>query len=78
MAFDLNKYYKEQWDGYLSTGRMKHIVKSERSPEPRVTSAIDYNDLLNSKPLKFAYDVVADKSQTKLNQILKGDCIRIV
>jgi phage terminase large subunit-like protein len=64
MAFGLNKYHKEQWDGFLSSGRMKHIVKSERTPEPRVTSAINYNDLLNSLPIKYAYDVVADKSQT--------------
>lgn len=63
-AFGLNKYHKERWSGYLSHGRMKHIVKTEMSPEPRVTSAIEYNDLLNSEPLKFAYDVVADKSQT--------------
>lgn len=42
---------------------MKHIVKSEQSKKPRVTSAIDYNDLLNSTPIKFAYDMVADEGQ---------------
>ncbi|MFJ5751653.1 terminase TerL endonuclease subunit [Peribacillus frigoritolerans] len=63
MAFGLNKYHKDPWDGYISDGRMKHIVKSEHSLKPRVTSSIDYNDLLNSTPVKFAYDMVNDQSQ---------------
>ncbi|MDQ0999776.1 phage terminase large subunit-like protein [Neobacillus niacini] len=63
MAFGLNKYHKEQWDGYLSSGRMKHIVKSGRSLETRISSSIDYNDLLNSLPIKYAYDVMTDKSE---------------
>ncbi|MFS8601547.1 phage terminase family protein [Priestia megaterium] len=63
MAFGLNNHHKEPWDGYISDGRMKHTVKSEKSLKPRVTSAIDYNDLLNSSPIKFAYDMVNDKSQ---------------
>ncbi|HFK1735245.1 TPA: terminase TerL endonuclease subunit [Bacillus pacificus] len=63
MAFGANTYHKEPWDGYVSFGRMKHIVKSERSLKPRVTSSIDYNDLMNSMPVKFAYDMVADESQ---------------
>lgn len=63
MAFGLNNHHKEPWDGYLSHGRMKQIIKSEKTKKPRVTSAIDYNDLLNSSPIKFAYNMVNDKSQ---------------
>lgn len=63
MAFGLNNHHKEPWDGYFSHGRMKQVVKSEKSLKPRVTSAIDYNDLLNSAPVKFAYDVVNDKTE---------------
>ena len=63
MAFGSNTYHKEPWDGYISFGRMKHIVKSESSLKPRVASNIDYNDLMNSMPVKFAYDMVADESQ---------------
>ncbi|MFC8563880.1 terminase TerL endonuclease subunit [Peribacillus frigoritolerans] len=63
VAFGSNKYHKEPWDGYISDGRMKHIVKSKHSLKPRVTSAIDYNDLMNSVPVKFAYDMVNDPSQ---------------
>lgn len=62
-AFGLNHHHKEPWDGYISDGRMKHTVKSESSPKPRVHSAIDYEDLLNSTPVKFAYDMVNDESQ---------------
>ncbi|MGE6205345.1 terminase TerL endonuclease subunit [Guptibacillus hwajinpoensis] len=63
MAFGANINHKEPWDGYISNGRMKHIVKSTPSMKPRVTSAIDYNDILNSTPIKFAYDMVNDRSQ---------------
>lgn len=63
MAFGLNTYHKEPWDGYASFGRMKHIVKTERTLKPRVMLSINYNDLLNSTPVRFAYDMVADKSQ---------------
>lgn len=63
MAFNVNKYHKEQWDGYLSDGRMKQIIKSEHSLKPRVMTSIDLSDILDSVPIKFAYDVVNDKSE---------------
>ncbi|WP_026828215.1 hypothetical protein [Exiguobacterium artemiae] len=42
---------------------MKQIVKSEQSLNSRISSSIDYNDLLNSESFKFAYDVINDESQ---------------
>lgn len=63
MAFGLNNHHKEPWDGYFAHGRMKQVIKSDVTLKPRVMSAIDYNDLLNSTPIKFAYDVVNDETE---------------